>query len=224
MPRAPGVRNRVGGGRLDHLLVAATATLFRRRWPRSTLAVVFPIAVAALALRAGGPIVFYVALALYCVVAVSSRRRAWRLPGSWSAGRWPPSSWGTVTAGPGRHRRGGAAAAGWLAGEYTRASRVYAAQQAEQAREAAAAEAEQAAQIRRAMADERAQIAWELHDIVAHAMSVIAVRSGVARMVIDTDPEPVRRSPSSRPPPVGHCTRCACWSACCGTPGRTRRN
>ena len=84
---------------------------------------------------------------------------------------------------------------GWLAGENTRASRVYAAQQAERAAEkAAAAAAERAEQVRRALADERAQIARELHDIVAHAMSVIAVRSGVARMVIDTDPQQAREA------------------------------
>ena len=82
---------------------------------------------------------------------------------------------------------------GWLAGENTRASRVYAGQQAERAAEkAAAAAAEQAEQVSRALADERAQIARDLHDIVAHAMSVIAVRSGVARMVIDSDPEQAR--------------------------------
>ncbi len=84
---------------------------------------------------------------------------------------------------------------GWLAGENTRAGRVYEAQRAERAAEqAAAAEVERAAQVRRAMADERAQIARELHDIVAHAMSVIAVRSGVARMVIDTDPDQAREA------------------------------
>ncbi len=82
---------------------------------------------------------------------------------------------------------------GWLAGENTRASGVYAGQQAERAAEkAAAAAAEQAEQVSRALAGERAQIARDLHDIVAHAMSVIAVRSGVARMVIDSDPEQAR--------------------------------
>jgi signal transduction histidine kinase len=177
-------------------LVAAVATLFRRRLPRSTLAVVFPIAVAALALRAGGPTVFYVALALYCVVIVSSRRAALALTGimigvvlaALIVGRGDQLAQAAI---------GGVTLLllGWLAGEYTRATRVYAAQQAERAREkAAAGEAERAAQVRRAMADERAQIARELHDIVAHAMSVIAVRSGVARMVIDTDPEQAREA------------------------------
>ena len=72
---------------------------------------------------------------------------------------------------------------------------MYAAQQAERAAEkAAAAAAERAEQVRRALAEERAQIARELHDIVAHAMSVIAVRAGVARMVIDTDPGQAREA------------------------------
>jgi signal transduction histidine kinase len=84
---------------------------------------------------------------------------------------------------------------GWLAGENTRASRAYAGQRAERAAEkAAAAAAERTEQVRRVLADERAQIARELHDIVAHAMSVIAVRSGVARMVIDTDPQQAREA------------------------------
>ena len=44
------------------------------------------------------------------------------------------------------------------------------------------------------MAEERVEIARELHDVVAYAMSVIAVRSGVARMVIDTRPDQAREA------------------------------
>ena len=44
------------------------------------------------------------------------------------------------------------------------------------------------------LAEERVKIARKLHDIVAHAMSVIAVRAGVARMVIDTQPEQAREA------------------------------
>jgi len=47
---------------------------------------------------------------------------------------------------------------------------------------------------RRAVSEERLRIARELHDIVAHSMSVIAVQSGVGAHVIDTQPEEARKA------------------------------
>ncbi len=178
-------------------VVAAGVTPFRRRLPRTTLAIVLPVAMVALYLRAGGGgAVVYVAMALYSVVAVSSRRAALIIVGVVAS-----AVLAAIIIGGGDQVIMGAIAGvalvllGWLAGENTRAGRVYAAQQAERAAEkAAAAAAERAEQVRRALADERAQIARDLHDIVAHAMSVIAVRSGVARMVIDTDPSQAREA------------------------------
>jgi len=51
---------------------------------------------------------------------------------------------------------------------------------------------EQADRARRAVADERMRIAGELHDIVAHHMSVIAVQAGTAGYVFDSQPETAR--------------------------------
>jgi signal transduction histidine kinase len=174
--------------------IAAVATLSRRRAPRLALAVVFPIAVAALCLRAGESAVFLVAMTLYSVVTAVARPAATAVGGLTAA-----TILAAILVGGGQQVAqaavGGVALVllGWLAGENTRASRVYTGQQAERAAEkAAAAAAEQAGQVSRALADERAQIARDLHDIVAHAMSVIAVRSGVARMVIDSDPAQAR--------------------------------
>ena len=175
-------------------LVAAAATLSRRRAPRLALAVVAPIAVASLCLRAGGPTVFLVALTVYSVAAASSRRITAAVTGLVA-----PAILAATLVGGGQQVAQAAISGvaliglGWLAGENTRAGRVYAGQQAERAAEQeAAAAAQQAEQVSRALADERTQIARDLHDIVAHAMSVIAVRSGVARMVIDSDPDQAR--------------------------------
>jgi signal transduction histidine kinase len=78
----------------------------------------------------------------------------------------------------------------WLAGENTGSRRTYAAAVARRAAERAAErELEREERSRRAVAEERIVIARELHDIVAHAMSVITVRAGVARMVLSAQPE-----------------------------------
>jgi signal transduction histidine kinase len=64
------------------------------------------------------------------------------------------------------------------------------ARQAVHAAEHERAEAAEAA--RRAAGVERLRIARELHDVVAHAMSVIAVQAGTGRFVIDESPEVAR--------------------------------
>jgi signal transduction histidine kinase len=46
----------------------------------------------------------------------------------------------------------------------------------------------------RSVAEQRLQIARELHDIVAHSLSVIAIQSGVGGHVLDMQPEEARKA------------------------------
>jgi signal transduction histidine kinase len=56
----------------------------------------------------------------------------------------------------------------------------------------AAAERDRDEQARRAVVEERAHIARELHDVVAHHVSLIGVQAGAARTALDADPEASR--------------------------------
>jgi signal transduction histidine kinase len=61
-------------------------------------------------------------------------------------------------------------------------------------RRAAEAELTREEEARRRVDDERLRIARELHDITAHSLSIIAVQSGAAAHVIDTNPAEARKS------------------------------
>ncbi|HWD50772.1 MAG TPA: histidine kinase [Acidimicrobiales bacterium] len=74
-------------------------------------------------------------------------------------------------------------AATWLIGDNLRVRRAYVAQLEERAERL---ETEREAETRRAADSERARIARELHDVVAHHVSVIAVQAGAARMVAES--------------------------------------
>jgi signal transduction histidine kinase len=79
----------------------------------------------------------------------------------------------------------------WLAGDNLRQRRARWATLREQNR---LLEREREEQARQAVIEERVQIARELHDVVAHAMSVIAVQSGVGRHVGAADPVEAQRA------------------------------
>jgi signal transduction histidine kinase len=75
--------------------------------------------------------------------------------------------------------------AAWLLGHFVGVRRAYTSR-LEQTAELERTRAEQA---RRAVAEERLRLARELHDVVAHSISVIAVQSGVGAHVAKTQPE-----------------------------------
>jgi signal transduction histidine kinase len=81
--------------------------------------------------------------------------------------------------------------AGWFIGESVRVRRTYIAGIAEQA---AQRQREGAERTQRSVAEERLLIARELHDVVAHSLSVIAVQSGVGRHVIDEQPDEAKKA------------------------------
>jgi signal transduction histidine kinase len=81
---------------------------------------------------------------------------------------------------------GAVALISWLAGRAIRARTLL----TEELHEAAVrAEEAHEAEAQRAMAEERRRIAREMHDVVAHSVSVMVVQAGGARRIIDRDPD-----------------------------------
>ncbi|WP_086171114.1 sensor histidine kinase [Streptomyces pharetrae] len=174
------------------LLVAAGQLLWRHRHPR---AVVFgTAATVAVYLGAGypyGPVLLTVAVACFGAVVAGHREAAWAALGTlWAAHvlvahwlyRWLPPS-GDAPASWAQE----AVVATWVVtivalAELARARREqWARERAERARAA-----------RRRADEERLRIARELHDVLAHSLSVINVQAGVGLALLDTDLEQAR--------------------------------
>ncbi|MFJ6569386.1 sensor histidine kinase [Streptomyces sp. NPDC091292] len=172
-------------GGWDAVAVAAAVWLpvaVRRRWPVPVLYTVLAGAVCALALTGWEESWLPVGVALYTVAAKEPRRRSATALGC---------SLGAVAAAlilvprpvPAPEVASGIAFASllmtlpWLVGTALREQRSY---------------AELAA--RQAVADERLRIARELHDVVAHHLTVITVRAEIARAVTSTNPQEAERT------------------------------
>ena len=76
-------------------------------------------------------------------------------------------------------------AGAWVLGDRARVQRALAAELAERA---ARLEREQAAEARRAVAEERTRIARELHDVVAHHVSMMVVQAEAGPVAVERDP------------------------------------
>jgi signal transduction histidine kinase len=158
----------------------------RRRYPGAVLGigVASGLAVAALGVS---PIVLGIAIlvAVYSVAAYGSR---WVSLAGLAAAELGSAA---VQLTPGRFQAPTVVSnalvigAAWLLGHFVGVRRAYTAR-LEQAAELERTRAELA---RRAVAAERLRLARELHDVVAHSISVIAVQSGVGAHVASTQPE-----------------------------------
>ncbi|ANN15195.1 two-component sensor histidine kinase [Amycolatopsis orientalis] len=81
--------------------------------------------------------------------------------------------------------------AAWALGEFFRARQRLSAEETSKAELAAS---EQEARARAAVAEERTRIARELHDVLAHSVSVIVVNAEGAKLMRDKDPDVVDRT------------------------------
>jgi signal transduction histidine kinase len=82
----------------------------------------------------------------------------------------------------------------WLFGDAVRAGREREAELAERTRQL---EIERETNARRAVLDERVRIARELHDVVAHHVSLMGVQAGAARRVLHQRPEQAEQALSA---------------------------
>jgi signal transduction histidine kinase len=82
-------------------------------------------------------------------------------------------------------------AVAWLIGDSVRTRRRYVGELEEKAERL---EREREAEARRAVAEEQARIARELHDVLAHNVSVMVVQAAAARDVFDSRPDRAREA------------------------------
>ncbi|MFG2751027.1 sensor histidine kinase [Streptomyces xanthophaeus] len=174
------------------LLLGPLLLVWRHRYP---VAVVYGVAAITLVyVGAGypyGPVFISLALACFAAVIAGHRRAAWGavallwaghlLIGHWLY-RWlpPPGD------GPAPWAQELAAAAWVLA--VLAVSELVRTRREQWARD----RAERAAAERRRVGEERLRIARELHDVLAHSISVINVQAGVGLALLDSDPEQAR--------------------------------
>lgn len=176
-------------------VLPAAVLPWRRRWPRTVLAACVALYLAALALGTLAPgIALAVAIAAYAVANRLDRRAA--APVSIAAVVVVVVAGGIVielTSGTDtRFLQIGlwVALAGAL-GDATRSRRAYVLAVLERARRA---EQTREAEARRRVTEERLRIARDLHDAVAHQISVISLNAGVASSALETRPERAREA------------------------------
>ena len=165
------------------LAIGSVALFWRRRWSLAVLGVALAMTVAWTAFGYPGNPVFHILVALY---AVGRYVPQWRISLAALTVGLVVVVFGQVADGDPVSEVVTAlilTTLPWYVGRRIRIRRNFARERAEYLEWKRATEAE------RVIADARAGIARELHDVVAHNVSVMTVQAGVARLVVADDPE-----------------------------------
>lgn len=178
-----------GIGSVALLCGAAVLMGTRRRWPRSTFAAAFFGFIVAVACGIQIPaLMIALTVAAYALAARVPRRHAFGAAGfavavvlvlsAWSAD-WQAFDQRLLTA-------AAAVAVAAALGDSARSRRDYLREVTERADRA---EQTREAEARRRVSEERLRIARDLHDTVAHQISVISLNAGVASSALESRPE-----------------------------------
>jgi len=181
------------GQRLLLALVACGPIVALRRWPMPALAVA--TAASALFIGASGveslPLGIMTGLALYFAASRLPRRESIRA--ALATAGVLAAALGFAALNTRNWSLGGGLilslfplVAAWFVGDSVAARRRYLAGLAEQEERERAAQAERA---RQQVSQERMRIAREVHDVVAHTLTVMTVQAGVGRRLMSKDPE-----------------------------------
>ncbi|MGC4980467.1 MULTISPECIES: sensor histidine kinase [unclassified Streptomyces] len=178
-------------------VVLSVVVALRRRMPEKMLVLAVAAGLAQLVLDVPSAPEDFAMLVIIYTVAADGARWASRLAliGGLCAGTLSQLRWPTEASGPGgvfmAIFQTVPFALAWVLGDSIRTRRAYLAQLEERA---ARLEKEREAQAKVAVAAERARIARELHDVVAHNVSVMVVQADGAAYVMDTAPDQARKA------------------------------
>jgi signal transduction histidine kinase len=157
---------------------------FRRRWPLQVLAIVALASATSISIGGTGVAPFVLVIALYSVAAHTDRRTATRAGLATLAVIVLPLVLGQHVGPVEAVFELGFLVLGWMFGAYLGELRG----------RAARVRREQENEMRRAIAEEQARIARELHDVMAHSVSVMVVQAAAAEDVFDASPDRAREA------------------------------
>ncbi len=179
-------------------LALCTVIALRRRWPEKMLLLATAVGVAQLVFDTGQSIADFAMLVIIYTVASGNTRWASRyaLIGGLIAPtlaqlRWADPDQSMTTSVIGTVFTTVPFVLAWVLGDSMRTRRAYWAQLEERATRL---EKEREQQSRMAVVAERARIARELHDVVAHNVSVMVVQADGAAYVLDASPEQAKQA------------------------------